>query len=98
MTEPRREIRREGGRTIYVLHFDGGAMTYEATFGCYASVDHHWRTQTGCDTRSLEPCEFLGNEQPCCFDGTGLAPAQDTEEGIWALLGRYAPKGARRPA
>lgn len=94
MSEPRREIRREGERTFYVLHFDGGAMTYEA-YGRHghASVNHHWRAQTGCDTLSPFPCEFLADEQPCYFDGTGLATAQDTEEGIWALLERYAPKG-----
>jgi hypothetical protein len=93
MSEPRREIRREDGRTFYVLHFDGGAMTYEAyPFEReHANVNHHWRTQTGCDTLSPDPCEFLDG-QPCYFDGTGLAPAQDTEEGIWALLERYAPK------
>lgn len=80
-------------RTVYVLDFDGGAVTYEAGRHGYASVNTHGETKLrGGMTTNEHPCEFLDGERPCWFDGTGLAPVQPDEEGIWRLLACYVPK------
>lgn len=92
MMSTRREVIERGGYRTYVLHFAGeGAVTYEAIgSGPYATVNYHWLTPVGCSTSNGEPCEYLDGE-PCFFDGSGLAPRPEDDEGIWILLAARAP-------